>query len=131
MNHGPVRSRCHGRTSFDVELTPPSRYGGRSHTYTGTVTDSGPSWAGSTLLADHAQLASSSTNATARGRSTTAPFLGPVEDQLLVTGHDAPGVPFSPTITLHLAQRPTVQQIPILGGRPPSTRSRAPSMRPG
>ena len=30
-------------SGYDVELTPPSGYGGWSHTYTGTVTDSGRS----------------------------------------------------------------------------------------
>jgi hypothetical protein len=106
-------------TGYDLELTPPSGYGGWSHTYTGTVTDSGRLLGpanGCSPTTPNCQLVNERAGA---GTINDGAFSTVVEDQLLIAGTDAQGVPFSPTVTLHLAQRAKVQQIRIFGGGSP------------
>jgi hypothetical protein len=106
-------------TGYDVELTPPSGYGGWSHTYTGSVTGTdrvlGPVNGCSPTTAN-CELVNERSGA---GTMNDGAFSSVVEDQLLIAGTDAQGVPFSPTVTLHLAQRAKVQQIRIFGGGSP------------
>jgi hypothetical protein len=106
-------------SAYDVELTPPSGYGGWSHTYTGTVTDSGRGLGpvnGCSATSPDCQLVNERGGA---GTINDGAFSSVDEDQLLIAGTDAQGEPFTPTITLHLAQRAKVQQIRIFGGGSP------------
>jgi hypothetical protein len=103
-------------TGYDVELTPPSGYGGWSHTYTGTVTDSGRVLGavnGCSPPRPNCELVNERGGA---GTINDGAFSSVVEDQLLIAGTDAQGNAFSPTITLHLAGRVRVQELRIFGG---------------
>jgi hypothetical protein len=93
--------------------------GGWSHAYIGAITNSGRLLGpvnGCSPTTPNCQLVNERGGA---GTLTDGAFSSVVEDQLLIAGSDAQGVPFSPTITLHLGQRTKVQQIRIFGGGSP------------
>jgi hypothetical protein len=98
---------------YDVSITPEAGFGTWSHTYTGTITDTGRI-VGSQFGCPTCHYVSEQ-----GGGGTLNDGIVPTtvdNDQLLIVGADAVGNRVDPAITIHLATTARVQQIRLSGG---------------
>jgi hypothetical protein len=101
-------------SSYDVALTPASGYGGWSHIYSNPASPSGSFLGPANCPAPPCPLVNETGGSGTLDDGVVATSIS--DTQLLVTGTDSAGTPFSPTITLHFNAPVTVQQIRLSGG---------------
>ena len=98
--------------SYDVHRAAPSGFGGWSHEYTGTITPTGRTFGGSFGCPCAVVDETGGSGTLNDGVAPEAIF----DNQLFVTRNDDAGVPISPRITIHLAERASITEIRLLGG---------------
>jgi hypothetical protein len=94
-------------TGYDVTQTPAAGFGGWSHSYTGSITDTGRTISTVPIVDETGGSGTMNDGAT----STRVDQV-----QLFSTRDDDAGVPIRPTITLHFAEPHELRQILIRGG---------------
>jgi hypothetical protein len=98
-------------TSYDVQQTPISGFGGWHHTYNGTITPTGRTdWMTGFEIADY------SGGGGTLNDGLIANGIDVFDDHLFLTRNDSAGLPIIPVITLHLDGIHTISQISLFGG---------------